>query len=151
MNAGAAAPVRRPSGAARRVGYLIAVAVNAALLYAINVRPGWRTVPFLTDDTVHVLWLVNLSLVVGVVANAIYLTYDPPWWKSLGDLVTTGVGIAVLVRIWQVFPFDFPDSPVDWAPLARAVLVVVLVLAGVGGVAQFVSLLRRAVDSPARG
>jgi len=30
--------------------------------------------------------------------------------KTLGGVVTTAVGIAALVRIWQVFPFDFDDS-----------------------------------------
>jgi hypothetical protein len=42
--------------------------------------------------------------------------------KSLGDLVTTGVSLAVLVRIWQVFPFDFAGWSVDWSWLVRLVL-----------------------------
>jgi hypothetical protein len=39
--------------------------------------------------------------------------------KSLGELVTTGIGLAVLVRIWQVFPFDFAGWSVDWSWLVR--------------------------------
>jgi hypothetical protein len=150
MRAKATAPVRRPSVAVRRVGYLVAAAVNAALLYVVNVWPGWQALPFLTEDTGQVLVLVNLSLVVGVVANVVYLTYDPPWWKSLGDVVTTGVGMAVLVRVWQVFPFDFHGASFNWALLVRGVLVVALVGATIGIVAQVVSLLRRGVDNPAR-
>jgi hypothetical protein len=151
MRARATAPVRRPSVAVRRFGYLIAAAVNAALLYVVNVWPGWQALPFLTEDTGQVLVLVNLSLVVGVVANVVYLTYDAPWWKSLGDLVTTGVGMAVLVRVWQVFPFDFDGASFNWALLVRVVLVVALVGAAIGVVAQFLSLARAgAVDNPAR-
>jgi hypothetical protein len=56
----------RPPIFARRFGYLIAVAVNAAILYAANVWPGWRAVPFLTEATLQVLWLVNVSLAVAL-------------------------------------------------------------------------------------
>jgi hypothetical protein len=47
-----------------------------------------------------VLGLVNLSLAAGLVANLVYLVGDAPVVKSPGDLVTTGIGLAVLVRIW---------------------------------------------------
>lgn len=149
MRAKTTAPVRRPSVAVRRVGYAVAVAINAALLYVVNVWPGWQALPFLTEDTGQVLALVDLSLVVGVVANVVYLTYDAPWWKSLGDVVTTGVGMAVLVWVWQVFPFDFDGASFNWALLVRVVLVVALVGATIGIVAQVVSLLRRGVGNPA--
>jgi hypothetical protein len=90
-----AAPARRPRPAGRRVGYLIAVVVNAALLFVLNGQPGWQDVPFLTSATSQVLGLVNLSLAVGLAVNLVYLAYDPPWLKSLGDLLTAGIGLAV--------------------------------------------------------
>jgi hypothetical protein len=68
-------------------------------LFIINGRPGWQAIPFLTSDTGQVLWLVNLSLAAGIAANAVYLAYDPPWLKSLGDLATTGIGLATAIRI----------------------------------------------------
>jgi hypothetical protein len=108
------ANVRRPSIAARRFGYIVAAAVTVAIFNVINVWPGWREVPFLTDDTGQVLWLVNLSLFAGIAVNVAYLAYDPPWSKSLGDLVTTGIGLAVLAQVWQVFPFDFSGYSVNW-------------------------------------
>jgi hypothetical protein len=126
------APVRRPSIGARRTGYLIAGVLNALLAYAINVWPGWRAVPFLTEDTSRVLGLVNLSLVVGLVANLVYLLDDPPRFKAFGDLVTTVIGLAVLVRIWQVFPFDFSGYAFTWALLVRIALVVGIVGAAIG-------------------
>jgi hypothetical protein len=42
---------RRPSAAARRAGYLIGIAVSAALLFVLNGQPGWQALPFLTSDT----------------------------------------------------------------------------------------------------
>jgi predicted membrane protein len=125
------------------VGYAIAAVVNAALVYAVNVWPGWQTLPFLNQDTSHVLGLVNLSLVAGLVANLVYLANDAPWLRSLGELVTTGIGLAALVRFWQVFPFDFGGSSFEWALLARFVLVVAIVGSVLGVFVQFVLLMRR--------
>lgn len=112
------APTRRPVAAARRVGYAIAAALAGGFWYLINVDPGWPVLPFLTEDFSRVLNLVNLSLWVGFVANMVYLIYDPPRFKALGDVLTTAIGLAVLVRLWQVFPFAFTGS-FDWALLLR--------------------------------
>jgi hypothetical protein len=112
---------RRPGAASRRAGYLIAVAVNVALLWLINVRPGWAVVPILTGGTVLVLPWMNASLVAGIAVNAVQLTADPPWLVSLGALLTTGFGVAVLIRLWQVFPFAFTGG-FDWALIFRVFL-----------------------------
>ncbi|MGH4023698.1 MAG: hypothetical protein ACRDRV_03845 [Pseudonocardiaceae bacterium] len=140
----ASTPTRRPRLAARRTGYVVAGVLNAGLMSLINVWPGWQVVPLFTENTHQVLGLVNLSLLAGVLVNAVYLVYDAPWWKSLGDLATTGIGLAALVRIWQVFPFGFRDASFNWALLVRVVLVVALVGAAIGVVAQVISLVRAA-------
>lgn len=132
----------RPSTTARRTGYVAAVLVNVAMLYAVNVWPGWEAVPFLTDDTPDVLGLVNLSILAGVIANVVYLARDPVWLKALGDLLTTSVGLAAAIQIWQVFPFVFDGSGFDWAVLVRWVLVVAIVGSVIGIVAAVVSFVR---------
>ena len=132
--------VRRP--AARRAGYVVSIIVNVAFVFLVNVRPGWWIVPFLTDATPDVLGWVNASIVVTVVANAVYLVYDPRWLRALGGMATTGVGLAAMVRIWQVFPFDFDDSALDWALIFRIMLAVGIFGSLIGLVAQFASLVR---------
>jgi hypothetical protein len=129
---------RRPDPAARRPGYAIGVVVGFVLLYLVNVRPGWEAVPFLTGAFDQVLALVNASIVVGLVANVVYLLRDTPRLKAFGDLVVTAVGLAALVRVWQVFPFDFPAGSVDWALAAHWALAI-----GIGG--SVVALLIAAV------
>jgi hypothetical protein len=136
------APVRRPSLAGRRFGYLLAAIINAVILYLVNGRPGWQSVDFLTDDTTRVLWLFNVSLVVGIVVNLGYAGHDPPWLIASGNLVTTAIGIAVLARIWQVFPFDFGDASFDWSLLIRVLLIAGIAGAVIGVVAHTVSLIR---------
>lgn len=115
------------SSVGRRAGYLVGIVVDAVLLYLINGWPGWDEVPFLTEDTTRVLGWVNASIIAGVVTNAVYLVADPPRSKALGDLVVNSIGLYALVRIWQVFPFDFPDDgSVPWDLIARTVLVVAI-------------------------
>jgi hypothetical protein len=130
----------RPTPAARRAGYVVAVVVNAAMLYLANRWPGWEAVPFLTDATVLVIGLVNASLVAGVVANLVYLVADPPRLRSLGDLVTTSIGLAAIVRIWQVFPFDVSGTP--WEAVLRVLLALAAFGSGVGIVVALVGLVR---------
>jgi hypothetical protein len=135
------APAHRPSVAARRVGYVIAIAINAALLFVVNIEPGWQVLPFLTDSTTEVLGLVNLSFAAGLVVNAAYFVHDAAWLKSLGDLITAGVGLAVAIRMWQVFPFEFHGS-FDWALLVRILLVLTMVGTSIAIVVQVISLVR---------
>ncbi|BCW68227.1 hypothetical protein NicSoilB4_29900 [Arthrobacter sp. NicSoilB4] len=137
-----AAPRRRRGPASRRSGYAIGIVVNAALLYAGNVWPGWWVLPFLTEDTRQVIGVVNLSLLTGMVANFACLLLDRPWMKALADLATLGIGLVVLVQLWQVFPFDFQDSTLDWALIARVVLVAAMAGSAIGIIAQVVALFR---------
>jgi len=138
---------KRPSAAARRTGYVFGVLVNGALLYAVNVWPGWDVLPFLTDDFTQVLGLVNASIVVSLVANFVYLARDTRAVKALGDIVTTGVAIAVGVRMWQVFPFDFGEATFDWELVVRILLAVGIVGMAIAIVVNIVSLV---TDTPSR-
>ncbi|GAA4355317.1 hypothetical protein [Microbacterium rhizosphaerae] len=129
---------RRPSTAARRFGYLIAILVNAAILYLINVEPSWRVVPFLTSATVAVLPWINGSIIVGMAANLVYLFTDQRWVRAAGDLATTAVGLAAMFQLWIVFPFEFhPAAP--WTLLTR--ILITLAIAG-SAIAIVVQLIR---------
>ena len=132
----------RPAIAARRVGYVVAVLVNVALAYLINVQPGWEDMSFLTEDTSKVLWVVNLSLAASVVANLIYMLHDDRRVKALGDIVTTAVGLVAAARIWQSFPFDFSDFAVDWSYVVRGLLIVAIVGSVIGLTVQLGTVLR---------
>lgn len=128
--------------ASRRLGYTIAVGVNALLFYLVNVSPGWHAVPFLTSATTQVLPWVNATMIAGVVANVLYVGFDPRWFRALGDIVTTAIGIAGMVRVWQVFPFDFGGSSVGWASVARALLGVGIAGSAIAIVVALVTFIR---------
>lgn len=134
---------RRPvSIGARRAGYAAAVGINGLLLFGINVAPGWSIVPFLTPDLSAVLPLINASLVVGILANAVYLFRDSPRVKGLGDLITEVVGLVAMVRLWQVFPFDFGAEPNVWSTVVRVLLIVAIAGTGIALIVSVVTALR---------
>ena len=130
---------RHPSAGARRAGYGLAMLFGTALLIILNGSPGWQAIPFLTSGTAQVLGLVNLCLAAGIAANLVYLAYDPPWLKSLGDLATTAIGLATAIRIWQVFPFDLSSG---WSTTVRVLLVIAIAGSCVALVVQIVTLAR---------
>jgi hypothetical protein len=138
--------VTRPAtgSSSARAGYVIGAVVNIAMLVAVNVWPGWEAVPFLTAETPDVLPLVSLSLASAVVANIVYLVNDAPWVRALGGLVTTGVGLAALVRILDVFPV-VEGGTVE--VVARILLVVGLVGSVIGIVVQLVAFVRAVIRS----
>jgi hypothetical protein len=132
-------PKPRPSPATRRFGYLVSALVNGALLWLLHVWPGWDVVPFLTEDFTDVLWLVDLSLWVGVGAGLLYFVADPRWLVALGGVATTAVGLAAAVRTWQVFPFDLSDA---WTVVFRVGLVLGIVGAAIGILVNAVTFVR---------
>ena len=142
---------KRPSAATRRAGYVGGVVANAVLLWLIHVWPGWDAVPFLTADFATVLWLIDLSLVVTIALNLLYLVRDPRWLTAAGGIVTTAIGLAAAVRMLQVFPFDVGDSGV-WPVVFRVLLWVAVVGAIIGIIANVVALVRAlAGSSPGSG
>lgn len=132
---------KRASTASRRAGYVVAVVINAVLLWLIHVWPGWDAVPFLTADFETVLWLINLSIVVTIALNLIYVVRDPKWLTAAGSIVTTAVGLGAAVRMLQVFPFDFGDSDV-WPVVFRVLLWVAIVGSVIGIITNVVTLVR---------
>lgn len=136
---------RQTSQAARRFGYVLAGIFDAALLYVVHIWPGWQAVPFLTEETTEVLGIVTAAIVVGLLANAIYVGFDPPWLRAAGDLVTTAVGLMAMIVIWQVFPFDLGGYAFDWELVTRILLVVGIAGSAIGVLVAAGRLVRAAV------
>ncbi|MDS0134768.1 MULTISPECIES: hypothetical protein [unclassified Amycolatopsis] len=138
----------RPPVRTRRAGYLVGVVLNGVLLVLVNAWPGWDVLPFLTPAFPMVLGLVDLTLLAGLVTSLVQLWQDPEWLVALNGVVTTCAGLAALVRLWQVFPFDFTGSSFDWALTARIVLAVGLAGSVLGLVAQVAALIRAGLRRP---
>ena len=83
-----------------------------------------------------------MRLSVSVAANVVNLTFDRAWLKSFGDLVTTSVGLAAMIQLWVVFPFDFGDSTFPWVVIVRTLLVIAIVGSAIGIVVAAVAFVR---------
>ena len=125
-----------------RAGYGPGALVNAALLWAINVWPGWQAAPFLTPDTTRVLGLVNAFLAVSIVANLVFLVARSRAIRALGDLVVLGFGLAAMIAVWEVFPFDFSHGWSGWTVLVRILLVLGIAGQIIGAIVELVALAR---------
>lgn len=136
-------PRQRPPRSARRAGYLIGALLNGALLWLVNVSPGWQAVPFLTQEFDGVLPLVNLSIGVGLAANLVYVLSDPPWLRAMGEAIVPAVGLVPLVALWRTFPFAFEGQSFDWELVARILLALGIVGSAIAIVVAVVALLSR--------
>ena len=76
--------------------------VNVIMLILVNATPGWRVLPFLTEDFVSLLWLVNLSIFASAMVNVAYLAYDAAWFKSVGQIGVTAIGLVASIRMWRL-------------------------------------------------
>jgi hypothetical protein len=132
----------RPPVASRRFGYALAIAINVVLIYLINEWPGWQSLTFVTPDAETLIPIVNASLVISTVVNAIYLIADPRWLRASGEAVTGAVSFIVILCVLTVFPFDFSQFSFDWTMLLRVLMVVGLVGSMVSVVTNLVTLIR---------
>jgi hypothetical protein len=117
---------RRSDG---RGGYLFGAAVYAALLFGVNSWPGWEAVPFLSGSAASLVWMVNLSLGVGLLAQLACAVDDTARVRALGVYGVALANIALLLSLLQVFPFDFGDVDPAWATATRLVLSALLMWA----------------------
>ncbi|KRE91921.1 hypothetical protein [Arthrobacter sp. Soil764] len=126
----------------RPSGNLGSAIVNALLLYGINIWPGWQVLPFLTADMDRALDLINASLIAGIIVNLVCVVIRARALLALGNIVVMGFGVAAMLRLWEVFPFDFGDGWSGWPVVVRVLLVLGTVGSVIGAVVEVVNLFR---------
>lgn len=119
----------------RRTGYAVSIAVNFILIWVVTNLVSWGILPFLTDEFAQVETLAVSGLVVGIVLYGIYLMFDPPWMRILGDAINSSIAFVVGLRTLQVFPFEFEGG--FWTGATRAILIF---LVAVTAIATLVSI-----------
>ena len=131
-------PSTGPGAGARRFGYLVSIAVNLVILYLANGVPNWD-VPFITNDWPDVLWAVNLSLQATIIANLVFLAYDPRWFRHSARILLAALSIIVFYTLYRVFPFDLGRALYD--QIARIALLAGMVGVGIALIVEFVGLI----------
>jgi hypothetical protein len=139
----------RPSPAPHRSGNIVPVAINAVMLWGAHRILDWGWFPFLTQAWTQVLPILTASLVVAIVVNVLFLAYDGVWLRAPGDILMAAFSIAVSVRMWRVFPFDFSAYAFPWTTVARVLIVVSIVGSAIAIVVEVGRLFRAAMGGPA--
>jgi hypothetical protein len=118
------APNPRVGRITRMASYLLAIIINAALLVLVNFVIKWDQVSFLTTRYKELLWLLNFTLAVTVLANYFLIISRREWFTELCHVLASGVSLVFAARLLQVFPFDFSAfAGFDWTLTVRAFLI----------------------------
>lgn len=121
----------------RRFGYTVAVVVNLVLVWVVQNIVEWDIVPFLTEEFEQVVPITIFSLVLSAIANVVFLFKDTGRFKKAVDILTTGVTFVVVVRTYQVFPFELESA--FWL---RVLMILVAVAIAAAVLAQLIQLIR---------
>ena len=118
--------VELSGGSVRRIGYVVTIFVNAVVLFVMNNLLNWEWPPWLTQEFEEVLPLINASILATMLFTTVYLFYDGPAFRQLGDLVSLAISIAAAARTLSVYPFDFSAYSFNWDLATKAILILAL-------------------------
>ena len=115
--------------------------------YTIEPDGSVTRLSMLTDD--YFIWLpipITASILV-IVANTVMIIYDRYWFRQTAWIIFCIIGIAVVVSLVSIFPFDFSVIPnataVDVVPIVVTVfLILMAVVYGVTALVLSVKLIR---------
>ena len=134
-------PRRRVPTPAKRVGYLIAAALNGGMLWVTHQLLDWGWPGFLTDGFELMLGIVTASFIASIVVNLGLAVHHRGRARPLADLVTAVFALAVGLRMWAVFPFDFAGYATDWSGFVRIALIIGVVATGIAIIVNLVRLV----------
>ena len=128
---------RTPRHRSRRAEYIATIIVNGILIFVFNNLLNWNT-PFLTQSFRDVLWAFNLSLGATIAVNAIFIYYDPGWFRHLGHVFLNILGFIAVYQLFTVFPFSFSDP---LRLIVKIALIAAMVGTGIAVLVEFVQLV----------
>ena len=134
-----------PAGV-RRLGYALAIAFSAGILFVVNNLPEGEQIPFLTNDFEQLLPIINTFLFATIAVNAVWVLYDAAWFRSAGRITLNVLIIAVLALTYRVFPFDFSAYDFEWEALIRVIIVGLIVAFTIATIVEIVKLSGRFVN-----
>jgi hypothetical protein len=94
---------------ARGSGYLGSIVVNGLLLYAAHHLLDWQ-LGWITPAWSDVLWAVDLTLEVSMVANVLFLFIDSGWLRHVVGAISCAVAAVATAWVYAIFPLDFGSA-----------------------------------------
>lgn len=123
--------------------YIASIIVNIVLLYVANNLLAWNT-PHLAEGFTASLWILNISLVVTIIFNLIFLVVNPKWLVSLGQAITSVISAIALYTFYVTFPLDFTGGNEQ---LAKVIIIFALIATLIGALVQTILFILRLAKS----
>ncbi|MCE7698504.1 MAG: hypothetical protein K8E24_006610 [Methanobacterium paludis] len=122
----------------KKSSYIIAVIVNLILLYIFNSIPSWN-ISFITGTFRDVLLIFNLSVIVTITGNILFLIYSQSWFRNVMQAIMHFLGFLVAYTFYVVFPFNFSQEYVVLSlKFALIVIMIVMVVLTIVEVLKFI-------------
>lgn len=107
-----------------RASFVFAIIANIILIYVVNQIPYWN-LSFIASSWIQTLWILNLSLIITIMGNFLFLLYNPKWFRSLVQIVMNVFVFLAIQTLYTVFPFTLSST-------MAMVVVILLILMMVG-------------------
>lgn len=126
-----------------RASFAVAIIFNLIFIYIVNQIPYWD-ISFITSAWTETLWILNLSLVVTIIGNLLFLFYHPQWFRSLAQIFMSVFVFWAIKALYTVFPFSFSQSSLEL--LTWLVLILLMVGVAISILVEVVKLVVSLVD-----
>lgn len=108
----------------RKAEYIAAIIFNLIFLYIVNNLLNWN-IYFITSALNEVLWIINLSIIVAIIGNALFLVYNPDWFRHIIKTIINIIALISTYFVYIVFPFDFYNSFINWGLSIFLILIMI--------------------------
>lgn len=108
----------------RKADYIFAIISGFIFLYIVNNLLNWN-VYFITGALNEVLWIINLSIIVTVIGNALILAYNPEWLRHAIKIIINIINFISAYFVYTVFPFNFYNFFINWGLSILLILIMI--------------------------
>ncbi|MBP6977159.1 MAG: hypothetical protein PHD61_10295 [Bacteroidales bacterium] len=129
---------------ARRLGYIVTIIILFGFFYVFLHLYDWN-VPFLTESYNDVLWYIRLSFYSSIIAHAVFLVYDPAWFRHLLKAMTNIFFALMTIMFYVIFPFNFPTDQLN--KIVKIILLVMMILSLISILTELVTAIRSATKN----
>jgi len=114
----------------------------------VNGVTTWTRLPLLTSEYHDWLPVLVTTLILSIAGHVLLIIYDRYWLRQLVLVILNVFGIAVVVTLLSVFPFDFDVIPnATVATILPIIVTIVLIAVAVGlGIGTLVMFIKSMVN-----
>ncbi len=146
----------------RITGYSFAIAWSIIFLVFLNFYHSyiayynydggqWSRHSLLTDDFSLWLPIISVALAASIIGNILLIIYDGKFFRQLIRIILNLFGLAAVISLLTIFPFDFTVFPKDLTgilnPIVIAVLVLIIIGTGIETMVRLIKLIVGAADT----